>query len=53
MAPASTRKPIALERLDLTSIREVPVRPPEYPEIRRANHHARLMTLLDASTQED
>jgi hypothetical protein len=53
MAPAPTRKPIALERLDLTPVLDAPARPPEDPEIRRADHHARLMTLLDPSTQED
>jgi hypothetical protein len=53
MAPAPTPKPIALERLDLTPVMEAPARPPEDAEIRRADHHARLMTLLDPSTQED
>jgi hypothetical protein len=53
MAPALTRKPIALERLDLTAVTEAPAHPTEATEIRRADHHARLMTLLDPSTQED
>jgi hypothetical protein len=52
-APATARKPVALEGLDLTPAMEAPARPAEEPEIRRADHHARLMTLLDPSTQED
>jgi hypothetical protein len=53
MAPASAGKPIALERLYLAPVGEAPARLPEDPEIRRADHHARLMTLLDPSTLED
>lgn len=50
MAPV--RMPIALERLALTPAMDVPIRTTDGPEIRRAEHQARL-SLLVPSTQED
>ena len=50
---APARKPIVLEGLALTPAMDAPVRSAEHPEIRRAAHHAQLMSLLDPSTQED
>ena len=52
-APVPARKPVALEGLDLTPAMKTPGRLAEDPEIRRADHHAQLMTLLDPSTPED
>jgi hypothetical protein len=49
---APTRKPIVLEGLVLTPAMDAPVRTTDDPEIRRAEHQARL-SLLVPSTQED